>query len=244
IENSIALQEQLRHADKLATIGQLTAGVAHEINEPLCSILGFAQLVMKADSLPRKIYPDIEKIIAASLHAREIVRKLLHFSRQIPARIEPLDLNKVVDEGLFFLESRCVKEGITMVKLLDPTIAQIVADRSQITQVLVNLVVNAIQAMPGGGRLEVQTKNGGSIVSLIVADTGVGMSDEVKKKIFLPFFTTKDVGQGTGLGMAVVNGIVLSHKGSVSIESSLGKGSTITVVLPVDHAIDENTAAV
>ncbi|MBN1983273.1 MAG: hypothetical protein JW795_17185 [Chitinivibrionales bacterium] len=235
LENSVKLQEQLRHADKLATIGQLAAGVAHEINEPLCSILGFAQLIQKTSPLPEQTYSDLGKIISASLHGREIVRKLLLFSRQMPARIELLDLNKVVEDGLCFLESQCVKEGIVMVKLLDPAAPQVVADRSQMTQVLLNLVVNAIQAMPGGGRLQVQTKKNDATVSLIVSDSGVGMSEEVQKKIFLPFFTTKDIGQGTGLGMAVVNGIVLSHKGVISIDSTLGKGSTITVMLPLDH---------
>jgi len=229
------LQEQLRHAERLATVGQLSAGVAHELNEPLAAILGFAELVKEAQNLPEAATRDIEKITNAALHAREIIRKLMLFTRQLPAKKEKCDLNQVVREGLYVLESRCAKEGIEMVRRLDNDLPRITADLSQLHQVLVNLVVNAIQAMPKGGHLTISTHTKAGMVCLAVEDTGTGMSPEVQRQVFLPFFTTKDVGQGTGLGLAVVHGIVTAHGGTIKIKSEVGKGSVFEVWLPTEN---------
>ncbi len=227
------LEDQLRHADRLATIGQLAAGVAHELNEPLGSILGFAQLTQKDSQLSAQTREDIKKIVGASLYAREIVNKLKLFARQTPPQKALLDLNELVKEGLIFLSSRCAKADIEMVRHLDPNLPAIVADKGQIHQVLVNLVVNAIQAMPSGGRLTISTRSGEDVVELTVEDNGVGMDTEVRKKIFIPFFTTKEVSEGTGLGLAVVDGIISSHNGSISVESVLGQGSRFSIRLPL-----------
>jgi two-component system NtrC family sensor kinase len=226
------LQAQLRHADRLATIGQLAAGVAHELNEPLGSILGFAQLMQKTPDLPQPAAQDLEKIVKASLHAREVIHKLLVFSRQKPPVKVRVNLNRVVSEGLYFLESRCARAGITLCPLLAPDLPEIPADGSQLHQVVVNLVVNSIQAMPDGGTLTIETQACADWVSLSVQDTGAGMTDEVREKMFTPFFTTKDVDQGTGLGLAVVHGIVTSHGGSVRVESAPGKGARFEIRLP------------
>ncbi len=230
------LQDQLRHADRLATIGQLAAGVAHELNEPLANILGFAQLAKKDPGMPATAANDLEKIIKTSLHAREIIHKLLVFSRQMPLQRTQVNLNQVVEEGLHFLESRCAKAGIELVRSLEPYLPEISADPSQLQQVLVNLVVNAIQASPSGGRLTIETHRGRGYVSLAVTDTGTGMTEEVKSKIFTPFFTTKDVDQGTGLGLAVVHGIVTSHRGVIRVDSEVGRGSRLEVQLPVNSS--------
>ncbi len=230
------LQDQLRHADRLATIGQLAAGVAHELNEPLGNILGFAQLAKKDSKLPRQTAEDMDKIVAASLHAREVVHKLLIFARQMPPRKTQVNLNRMVEEGLYFLESRCAKAGIELVRSLAPDLPEIQADPSQLHQVLVNLVVNAVQAMPNGGRLTIETLARPGHVSLTVKDTGIGMSEEVKKQIFIPFFTTKDVDQGTGLGLAVVHGIVTTHGGTIQVESKVGRGTRFEIQLPVKGA--------
>ena len=227
------LQVQLRHADRLATIGQLAAGVAHELNEPLGAILGFAQLAMKCPGLPEQGSQDIDRIIAASLHAREIITKLLIFARQTPSEENLVELNEVVEEGLFFFDARCTKEGIRLVRELAGELPLIVADAAQLRQVITNLVVNAIQAMPNAGILTVATAESNGFVELIVDDTGTGMSEEVKEKIFLPFFTTKDVSRGTGLGMAVVHGIVTSHGGSIEVDSEEEKGARFRVRFPV-----------
>ncbi len=231
-EDKQKLQEQLRHADRLATIGQLSAGVAHELNEPISSILGFAQLIEKYPNLSEPIKRDIEKILKASLHAREVVKKLMIFARQMPPQKTRVNLNQIVQEGLYFLESRCAKDGIDVVRVLSSDLPEVTADPSQMTQVLVNLVVNAIQAMQNGGVLTIKTGVSGKNVLLSVEDTGVGMSERVKKQIFLPFFTTKDIGQGTGLGMSVVHGIINSHGGQIEVESKEGSGTKFEIKLP------------
>lgn len=227
------LEEQLRHADRLATLGQLAAGVAHELNEPLANILGFAQLAHKTPGLPKQTAQDCDRIVFAALHAREVVKKLLIFGRQMPTRAARVNINQIVAEGLYFLESRCAKEGIELIRDLDPAVPETVADGAQLHQMVVNLIVNAIQAMPEGGRLTLRTRVRQGQIELTVEDTGVGMSPELMRQIFLPFFTTKDVGQGTGLGLAVVHGIVNSHGGTVDVESTEGVGSRFIVTLPV-----------
>jgi two-component system NtrC family sensor kinase len=237
-EDKSKLQEQLRHADRLATIGELAAGVAHELNEPLNNILGFAQLAKKCPGLPPLAEQDMEKVVIASLHAREIVKKLMLFARRMPPQKTQVNLNQLVEEGLYFLESRCIKEGIELKRLLSSDLPEITADPGQLTQVLVNLIVNAIQAMPQGGTLTVHTLAGKGHVSLIVEDTGVGMSSEVMKNLFVPFFTTKELDQGTGLGLPVVHGIVTSHGGSIKADSQAGQGSRFEVKLPLPGAPD------
>ncbi|UCC29662.1 MAG: hypothetical protein JSU86_15835 [Phycisphaerales bacterium] len=226
------LEEQLRHADRLATIGQLAAGVAHEINEPLGRILGCAQLARKAPDLAQETAADLDDIITASLHAREVVKNLMLFARQTPSKKTRADLNQVVEQGMFFIEARCAKEGVDLVRDLAPDLPQPLADPSQLQQVLVNLVVNALQAMPDGGTLTVATHSGDRSVALVVEDTGIGMSEEIRERIFDPFFTTKDVGEGTGLGLSVVHGIVTSHGGSVKCESTIGGGTRFEIELP------------
>jgi signal transduction histidine kinase len=227
------LQEQLRHADRLATIGQLSAGVAHELNEPISSVLGFSQLIQKYPKLSKQVKQDVEKIMKASLHAREVVKKLMLFARQLPPQKIQVNLNQIVEESLYFLESRCSKEGIKVVRRLSSDLPEVTADPAQMTQILVNIAVNAIQAMPGGGQLTIQTKTSDQFVSLIVKDTGIGINDSIMKKIFLPFFTTKDVSKGTGLGLPVVHGIVTSHGGSINVDSKVGQGTRFEIQLPV-----------
>jgi len=232
-EDRVKLRRQLRHADRLATIGQLAAGVAHEFNEPLGNILGFAELVLKNSALPPEAREDVQKIAAASLHAREVVRKLMWFAREMPPRRVRVNFNTVVREGLYLLEARCQKAGIEVVYALAANLPEVTADPAQLHQVLMNLVVNAIQAMPEGGTITISTAAADGAVKLGVQDTGIGMSDEMLGKIFLPFFTTKDVDQGTGLGLAVVHGIVTSHGGTITVQSRAGEGSKFEIRLPI-----------
>lgn len=227
------LHQQLAHADRLATIGQLAAGVAHELNEPLGSILGFAQLARDCPALPEQASKDVEKVITSSLYAREVIRKLMVFARQMPPQKAQVDVNQVIDDALYFLEARCAKAGIEVVRELAAKVPEVTADAAQLKQILVNLVVNAIQAMPDGGTLTVSTRTGDKSVTLAVRDTGIGMEERVLERVFLPFFTTKDVNEGTGLGLAVVHGIVTSHGGSIDVQSRPGEGTQFEVVLPV-----------
>ena len=238
-DEKMRLQEQLRHADRLATIGQLAAGVAHELNEPLGSILGFAQLARKSAGLPDQARQDIEKIVGACLHAREVIQKLMMFARQTPPKKVLVNINQLVQEGLYFLEARCARQGVEVVRVLDPNLPEITADSAQLHQVLVNLAVNAVQAMPKGGKLTLRTARSDDRISLVVEDTGAGMDEKVLKSIFMPFFTTKEVGQGLGLGLAVVHGIVSGHRGFIKVQSRPGEGSRFEVVLPVSGPADK-----
>ena len=242
-EDKAHLQDQLRHADRLATIGQLAAGVAHELNEPLGTILGFAQLIQKQPGLPEAVAPDLEKIVITCLHAREIIRKLMLFARQMPPQKTRVNLNAVIEEALYLLESRCAGGGIALVRHLSARLPEITADRSQLHQVLVNLAVNAIQAMPGGGTLTVGTqvndaagktahRESGRQVVLSVEDNGIGMGESTLRQIFIPFYTTKDINEGTGLGLPVVHGIVTSHGGTIDVTSAPGVGTRFEIRLP------------
>ncbi|MDD2390161.1 MAG: ATP-binding protein [Desulfobacterales bacterium] len=231
-EAKAELQDQLIRADRLSAIGQLAAGVAHELNEPLNTILGFTQLVQKNRELPDTVQEDLKKITDASLHARTIIRELLIFARQSSSSIATMSLNRIVEDELSLLESLCRKSSVEVQRILDSNVPEIVADKSQMLQVLSNLIINALQAMPDGGVLTIQTSFDSSDVLLAVTDTGIGMSAEVKEKIFVPFFTTKDVDQGTGLGLAVVHGIVTSHGGRITVESAAGQGSRFIITLP------------
>jgi len=232
-KNRMELQDQLRHADRLATIGQLAAGVAHELNEPLGNILGFAQLTKKSTGMSTQAKQDIEKIIHASLNAREIIKKLMLFARQVPPNKTTVNLNQIVEEGLYFFEARCASAGIKLIRKTPSDLPLIMGDKSQLNQVLVNLVVNSIQAMPDGGKLTILTISSPDHVSLIVEDTGSGMSEEVTNKIFIPFFTTKEINEGTGLGLAVVHGIITSHKGKIKVDSILKKGTRFEIQFPI-----------
>jgi signal transduction histidine kinase len=234
-EEKMRLHKQLMHADRLATIGQLAAGVAHELNEPLTNILGFAQLARKARGVPPKAGEDLRKIVDASLHARDIIKQLLLFARQTPTHVGPVDLNAVVSDGLGLFAHRFEKEAIQLVTDLPGGLPPLTADAGQLTQVIVNLVVNAVQAMPDGGTLTVETAADGTDLLCIVTDTGMGMTEEVLDRIFVPFFTTKDVDKGTGLGLPVVHGIVTSHGGTIEAQSNPGQGTRFTVRLPVRH---------
>lgn len=235
-EERAKLQDQLRHADRLATIGQLAAGVAHELNEPLGVILGLAQLSKKTDGLPAQVKDDLEKIEEASLHGREVIRKLMLFSRQKAAVRNRVKLNRLIKDALYFFEARCAKKGIEIVCSLDEGVPDIIADASQINQVLINLVVNGIQSMTQGGQLTIETSCDENHAYIVVIDTGCGMSERTMEKAMDPFFTTKDVGEGTGLGLAVVHGIVAAQRGGIHFTSELSKGTRFEVRLPIDGA--------
>ena len=153
----------------------------------------------------------------------------------MPLEKRQVNLNRLVEESLYFVEARCRKHGIKLVRSFSEDLPEITADWAQLSQALVNLLVNGLQAMPEGGKLTIRTTgaDGKGHVSLIVEDTGVGMTEEVAQKVFVPFYTTKEVGHGTGLGLAVVHGIVTSHGGTVRVDSKAGQGTRFTIRLPL-----------
>lgn len=231
-EERAVLEEQLRHADRLATLGQLAAGVAHELNEPLAAILARAQLAAKIPELPERAKADCDKIVAASLHARGVINKLRLFARRERSEKEDTDLNDIVRDGLVLLEEHVSDAGVTLESSLAADLPPVFADAGQLHQVLINLVVNALQATPPGGRVVVRTMREDERVGLDVEDTGSGIAADVLPQIFAPFFTTKDVDQGTGLGLAVVHGIVTAHGGTIEVKTEPGRGSLFRVWLP------------
>lgn len=229
-----ALQTQLQHADRLATVGRLASGLAHEINEPLGCILGFTQLLAKNTALSEVARKDVAKIETSALHARDIIRKLMIFARQTPPRRDAVPLNQLVEAGADLWMWRCEDENIQVRFYLAPDLPSVRGDEGQLRQVVTNLVLNAIHAMPGGGLLTITTARAGSGVELSIADTGIGMTPGVMARIFDPFFTTKDVDQGMGLGLSVVHGIVSGHEGTIHVESECGRGSVFRVHLPAE----------
>jgi len=229
------LESKLMHADRLATIGEFTAGIAHELNEPIASVLGFAQLIKKDQNIDSRIIKDVDKIIQASIHAREIIRKLMSFSKYDDRPGIKVNLNKVITDAFYLLETRCKKEQIEIVKTLEADLPGILANPLEMSQVVVNLCVNSIQAMPSGGTLLIHTYSGQERVMLVVQDTGTGISEDNLSRIFDPFFTTKDAATNTGLGLSVVHGIVTSFKGYISVESHLGVGTRFEISFPMNE---------
>ena len=228
----VEMMDRLRQADRLSMVGRLAASVAHEVNEPLTSILGFAQLLEKNPNLPAQAASDVDKIVRVSLHAREIVRKLLMFTHKMPSRESEVSVNQVILEALGFFEYRCAKDKIELHTDLESDLPDIPSDPGQLRQVVVNLVVNAMQAMPRGGRLTTRTFQSDRYVELTVEDTGLGMDKETLDKIFIPFYTTKPAGMGTGLGLPVAQDIVTDHGGEIRVTSSPKSGTRIHVRLP------------
>ncbi|MGA8767551.1 MAG: PAS domain S-box protein [Candidatus Acidiferrales bacterium] len=240
------LEEQLRRAQKMEAVGQLAGGVAHDFNNLLMVIMGYAgdleERLDESDPLRRKA----QEIGRAGRRAASLTRQLLAFSRQQVLAPRVLNLNSVVDE-LQKMLGRLINEDIDLITDLDLKLGQVKADQGQIEQVIVNLAVNARDAMPDGGRLTIQTTNmevdgaftrlhpemsPGSFVRLAVTDTGFGMDAETQSRVFEPFFTTKERGKGTGLGLATVYGVVKQSGGFIWVHSEPGKGSTFEVLLP------------
>ena len=207
-ETRSIIQQQLLHSDRLATIGQLSAGVAHELNEPLGNILGLAQLSLKLSDLPDQAKIDLKRIEDCVIYSREIIKKLMEFSRQSSLSKETFELNQLIDSSISFLESRCCKEGISIVRQYDEPV-RITADPTQIKQVVTNLTLNAVQAMKNGGRLTIHTQKLEKKAVFSIEDSGTGITEQNINKAFVPFFTTKDIGEGTGLGLSVTYGIIL-----------------------------------
>ncbi|MFH1147561.1 MAG: ATP-binding protein [Pseudomonadota bacterium] len=240
------LEEQLRQAQKMEAIGRLAGGVAHDFNNLLTAIRGYSELLLVRVGENHPLRKDIEKIYQAGDRASELTGQLLAFSRRQMLQPAVMDLNALV-EDMQRLLNRLIGEDIELVTVLNPRLARVKTDAGQIGQVIMNLVLNARDAMPGGGKLTITTENvvfdqdaskrfpeaqPGKYVSLKVTDTGVGIPKEIASQIFEPFFSTKTQGKGTGLGLSVVYGIVKQHEGYVDVESEPGNGSNFIVYLP------------
>jgi PAS domain S-box-containing protein len=223
-------QAQLVQSAKLAAIGELAAGVAHELNNPLTAVLGFAELLRENKELDTRFLNDVESIVTEARRARQIVRSLLDFSRQTAPEKRPIDLNKVLRQTLAVIREYLERSGVEIVEEYSLEIGRPLLDEGQMRQVFLNLITNAAQAMPGGGRLRVQTARVDDHIIVSITDSGVGIAPHVQERIFEPFFTTNP--SGTGLGLSVSLGFVQGHGGKITVESAENRGSTFTVWLP------------
>src|SRR5690349_12014161 len=226
------LEERLRQSQKMEAIGQLAGGVAHDFNNLLTVISGYAHMARRHVGVGPGS-PELAEIVHAADRAAELTKQLLAFARQQVLAPAPLDLNEVT-RGLVPMLSRLIGEDVRIATLAGPGLPRVLADRAQVEQVIINLAINARDAMPGGGTLSIETSAGllDEFVCLSVTDTGTGIEPAVLERIFEPFFTTKEVGLGTGLGLATVHGIVTQSGGHVRVSSDPGHGSTFSVYLP------------
>jgi signal transduction histidine kinase len=226
---------QLVNSEKMASLGKLAAGIAHEINNPLGGILIYSSLMMEelrgADSTKQ----DLEKIVQEATRCKDIVKSLLEFSRQTEPKMEPIDINKAITDGLFFLEHQALFLNIDIAKNLAPVLPGVRGNAGQLKQVFMNIIVNAAEAMHGSGTLTITTtlSQDQKAVWVDFVDTGEGIPRENLSRIFDPFFTTKELGKGTGLGLSTSYGIIDAHGGRIDVKSQVGKGTTFRIELPV-----------
>ncbi|MFH1709803.1 MAG: ATP-binding protein, partial [bacterium] len=233
-EEAIEAQKQLYHADKLATMGTLAAGLAHEIKNPIGAIKGFSHLIVKAvRENDNEAIKDFESVVPRQLEKiNSLVEKLLVLSKPSSLEKHKVDVNVLLEDIIKLIERQAMSKHVAIVKDLK-AISQITVDPGQLTQAFLNLILNGIQAMPDGGTLEIKTKESDvGQITVEIRDSGTGIPKEKLEKIFDPFYTTKE--SGVGLGLAITKKIIDDHKGKIEVESEPGKGSRFTILLPIN----------
>ena len=235
IEQRRITEQQMAQADKLASIGQLSAGIAHEINNPLGVILGYTQLLLRNEKTETDRYNDLKTIEKHVKNCKAIVEDLLNFARSSKPEIKTIRINEVAEDVLNFVLHHSKLDGIDIIRNYDEKAPPMLSDEKKIRQVLINLLMNAVHAVGKKGTIRFSTEyiKQDNNVAITVADTGYGIEKKNLARIFDPFFTTKSTGEGTGLGLSVSYGIVKSHGGEILVESEPGKGTLFTVLLPV-----------
>jgi two-component system NtrC family sensor kinase len=237
VETLKTTQHQLIESEKLAGIGEFVAGVAHELNNPLTSVMGFAELLQQAEMAePQRRLLDM--IAKSAKRCTKIVQSLLSFARRHAPERKVVSVNEIVESAVEILQYQMRTSNIEVVSQLDPRLPATMVDPHQMQQVFLNIVNNARQAMEGGekgGSLRITTLTAGERVRIVFQDSGPGIGEENLKKIFNPFFTTKEVGKGTGLGLSLCYGIVTEHGGSIAAQSKPGLGATFTIELPISQ---------
>jgi signal transduction histidine kinase len=239
-------QEQLIQAEKLTSLGQMAASIAHEVNNPLSGILVYTQLLAKrinSDKFSKEGALDyLTKMEAELTRSTRLIRNLLDFARESPPSLREVNANEVLERALDLAAFSAEPKGINIERDLSPSLPLVTADFDQLQQVCINLIMNAIQAMPKGGSLTLRTATDNSQLKIEVQDTGHGISKENMRKLFTPFFTTKEKGKGVGLGLAVAYGIIQRHHGRIEVQSKEGEGTTFTIYLPVHHEEIKSTS--
>jgi len=227
------LQQQIANAEKLASLGRLAAGIAHEINNPLTGVLTYSHLLLKKaqEGDPQK--NKLRIIVKETTRCREIVKTLLNFARQTKPDINPANINEIIERSLSLVKNQASFQNIKIIKELNQSLPLIAVDPNQIQQVFINILLNAQEAMPDGGKLAISSNLHNKFVETKFTDTGCGIPKEEINKIFDPFYTTKQESQGTGLGLAVSYGIIEQHHGDIEIKSKVNKGTTVIIKLPI-----------
>jgi two-component system NtrC family sensor kinase len=238
-EELVAMQARVAQSERLASVGMLAAGVAHEVNNPLGAILALTGLTVEdmPDSAPNR--ENLEEVMRQTERCRDIVRGLLEFSRQSEVHTELVDLNKVLGDTLSLVAKQSLFFNIHVALNLEPELPPVLADRSQFQQVFMNILMNAVQAMDERGEITIVTRYEAAarLVAVTISDTGKGIPPEQIGRIFDPFFSTKESGKGTGLGLSIAYGIVTTHGGTISVESQVGKGSAFTIRMPAAEGV-------
>ena len=228
------VEKQIQQTEKLASLGRLSSGIAHEINNPLTGVLAYSCILL--EELKGGVHEaDLRVIVQETLRCRDIVKGILDFARETKMEKVFVDLNRIITDSLVILEKHVSFHGITIVRDLDPNLPELLVDINQMKSVINNLAVNAADAMPGGGTLTISTKTSTDHLhaQLMVADTGIGIEEANLLKVFDPFFSTKETGKGTGLGLSVTYGIVKRHNGWININSKVGIGTNVVVSIPL-----------
>jgi two-component system NtrC family sensor kinase len=228
-------QEELLNKEKLASMGQLAAGIAHQINNPLGSILLFADTLHQEAGEKDRHREDLKMIVQETLRCKKIVSDLLNFARQQDVLAQESDVHEILQQAIDSVSHQQSFAQVQIVRNFASDLPHIQADPFQLTQVFVNLLNNSTEAMPQGGTIRIETRGTDhqQAVEIVVTDTGHGIPEENLGKVFTPFFTTKPLGKGTGLGLSIVYGIIKMHRGQISVKSQLGKGTTFTIILPI-----------
>ena len=229
-------RKKMMESERLALIGQLAANVAHELNNPLQGIVTYSHLLLERMPCENSNTDSVHKIVTQANRCRDIIRGLLDFSRQQKPNKTLCDVNYILQECVSLVENQALFHNIRIIKNFDTKLPMAVMDPSQIERVFMNIIINAAEAMNGNGCLTLTTTSveSGKFVRITFSDTGQGITKEDLERVFDPFFTTKEVGHGTGLGLAISYGIIKEHKGTVRVESEVGKGTTFSVRLPVE----------
>jgi two-component system, NtrC family, sensor kinase len=238
------MERQIQQAEKLASLGQISTGIAHEINNPLGVMLGYTQLLLRDHAAGSQIHDDLKTIEKHARNCKAVVEDLLKFARSAQTRKSQVDVNRCLEEVIALLGHQFELDKISLETRFESNLARIQGDSEKLKQVFMNLLMNARQAISGKGRISVHTESdlGKGIVRVIFSDDGCGIPAEHIEKIFDPFFSTKPAREGTGLGLSVSYGIVQDHNGRIEVESDIGKGSAFTVELPVHEDKNINSA--
>jgi len=234
-----AMQARVAQSERLASLGMLSAGVAHEINNPLSAILALTALTLEEVKEDDPNRENLQEVVKQTQRCRDIVKGLLEFSRHSKFNPELADLNTILQDTLSLVTKQAQFLNITVVVNYDPELPPVMADKSELQQVFMNILMNAVQAMQERGTITITTGHStrDNSVEVLISDTGCGVPPDKINQVFDPFFTTKESGQGTGLGLSIAYGIITSHRGSISVESKVGKGSTFKIRLPIASAV-------